>query len=227
MLNKSTGNMYKWVTHTWSPIKGCKYDCSYCYTRYLNNLPWPWLSEKALRDNLGEGRTIFVCSQADMFGDWVQEEWVRAILEKCKEYDNTYLFQTKNPSRFYHFLGEYPPKRILGTTIESNREDALAKISKAPSPLIRATAMSMLPAKKEVTIEPIIDFDLGEMIILIGLAKPDFVAIGADSRGHGLPEPSEQKIRDLMNVLVCKGIDVKPKSNLRRIAPGLFSERDR
>ena len=30
-LKKSVGNMYDFVTHTWSPVRGkCKHDCSYC-----------------------------------------------------------------------------------------------------------------------------------------------------------------------------------------------------
>lgn len=29
-LNKSTGNMYKFITHTWNTIKGeCPHGCSY------------------------------------------------------------------------------------------------------------------------------------------------------------------------------------------------------
>ena len=31
MLNKSKGNMYPWVTHTWNPIRGrCPHNCQYC-----------------------------------------------------------------------------------------------------------------------------------------------------------------------------------------------------
>jgi DNA repair photolyase len=31
-LNKSTGNLYEFVTHSWNPIQGkCPHDCSYCY----------------------------------------------------------------------------------------------------------------------------------------------------------------------------------------------------
>ncbi len=33
-LNKSNGNMYEWITHTWNTIKGeCYHDCSYCYMK--------------------------------------------------------------------------------------------------------------------------------------------------------------------------------------------------
>lgn len=32
MLNKATGNIHKFVTHTWNPNKGvCHHGCKYCY----------------------------------------------------------------------------------------------------------------------------------------------------------------------------------------------------
>jgi molybdenum cofactor biosynthesis enzyme MoaA len=31
-LNKSTGNMHEFITHTWNTIKGeCPHGCSYCH----------------------------------------------------------------------------------------------------------------------------------------------------------------------------------------------------
>ena len=40
-LNKTNGNMYPWVTHTWNPLAGeCKHNCNYCYMKrsFLGNL---------------------------------------------------------------------------------------------------------------------------------------------------------------------------------------------
>lgn len=46
-------------------------------------------------------RTIFVCSMADLFGDWVPDEWIIQVLEACRAAPwHKYLFLTKNPSRY-------------------------------------------------------------------------------------------------------------------------------
>ena len=48
-----------------------------------------------------EGRTIFVCSMADLFGDWVPDEWIEKVFEACKKApQHRYLFLTKNPQRY-------------------------------------------------------------------------------------------------------------------------------
>lgn len=46
-------------------------------------------------------RTIFVCSMADLFGDWVPDEWIEQVLDACaKAPQHRYLFLTKNPNRY-------------------------------------------------------------------------------------------------------------------------------
>lgn len=43
---------------------------------------------------------IFVCSMADLFGDWVPDEWIQEVFETCKKApQHKYLFLTKNPKR--------------------------------------------------------------------------------------------------------------------------------
>ena len=45
-------------------------------------------------------RTIFVCSMADLFGDWVPDEWIEQVFEACEAApQHRYLFLTKNPAR--------------------------------------------------------------------------------------------------------------------------------
>lgn len=49
----------------------------------------------------GFGKNIFVCSMADLFGDWIPDEWIQEVFDACKESDNhRYLFLTKNPKRY-------------------------------------------------------------------------------------------------------------------------------
>lgn len=46
-------------------------------------------------------RTIFVCSMADLFGEWVPDAWIQMVLEACRAApQHRYLFLTKNPDRY-------------------------------------------------------------------------------------------------------------------------------
>lgn len=48
-------------------------------------------------------RTIFVCSMADMFGEWVPDAWIQEVFEACKAApQHRYLFLSKNPGRYCH-----------------------------------------------------------------------------------------------------------------------------
>lgn len=47
------------------------------------------------------GRNIFVCSMADLFGDWIPDEWIQAVFKACEAApQHNYLFLTKNPQRY-------------------------------------------------------------------------------------------------------------------------------
>lgn len=46
-------------------------------------------------------RNIFVCSMADLFGEWVPDGWIQEVFNACKAApQHRYLFLTKNPSRY-------------------------------------------------------------------------------------------------------------------------------
>lgn len=46
-------------------------------------------------------RNIFVCSMADLFGDWVPDVWIKEVFAACeKAPQHRYLFLTKNPARY-------------------------------------------------------------------------------------------------------------------------------
>jgi DNA repair photolyase len=217
-MNQQRGNMYPWVTHTWNPIRGCRHNCPYCYVRRLRGYDMTArLSEKALGENLGQGNTIFVGSTGDMFGAWVPKEWIFRVLAKGLDFsENTYLFQTKNPARFDVFLRPvdfFPPRRILGTTIETNRY----LLPGAPSPQARFLALrELFGVRRMVSIEPVMDFDLGPFIQWLREIAPEFVSIGADSGGHGLLEPSKEKLEALITML-REFTEVRLKPNLQRL----------
>lgn len=216
MINKQKGQMYGWVNATWNPIRGdCKiHDCTYCYMKRFPQKT-VHLDEKCLKNDLGSGNTIFVGSSTDMFAENIPYEWIKKVLDHCKEFDNTYLFQSKNPVRFLEFV--FPPKVILGTTMETNDVNNYAKYSKAPLPSWRASAMDKLPKEidRMVSIEPIMKF--GHLFSSwIKDINPKFVSIGADSKGNNLPEPSKEELLKLISELE-KFTEVRLKPNLKRL----------
>ena len=210
--------MYEFVTHTKNYIKGkCLHDCSYCYVKKFKLNPIR-LDEKEFEEDLGENNFIFVGSSCDMFADDVPEEWILKTLAHCKKHDkNKYLFQSKNPKRIYQLREQLPDFCVIGTTIETNRfmPDIMGK-----SPQLEERSISMDLLSKEfettVTIEPIMDFDVEELVSLIKECNPAWVNIGADSKGHNLPEPSKDKILKLVEEIE-KFTKIEKKRNLKRI----------
>lgn len=171
-----------------------------------------------LETDLGKDNFIFVGSSCDMFAEDINFSWVIETLRYCSQFDNKYLFQTKNPRAFVDWnLKEYLPQRIvLGTTIETNRY--YEQMGSAPSTLDRSDAMRKLSEKYEtmVTVEPIMDFDLGEMLRLVGGCNPKWINVGGDSKGHKLPEPSPEKVKELIAEL-SKITEIRQKRNLKRL----------
>lgn len=215
-LNKTRGNMYPWVDFTWNPIRGkCPHLCSYCYMKKfpVGELR---LEKKELNLDLGLDRNIFVGSSTDMFAEGVNQDWILAVLNHCQRYPyNRYLFQSKNPDGMNKVLGYFPKRTILGTTIETNREYC-GGYSSAPFKIYRVQALEGILLRKMVSIEPIMDFDIDELIEMIQRIKPKFISIGADSQGNNLPEPEPKKVKEL--IMRCELFtEVKIKSNLKRI----------
>lgn len=82
-------------------------------TRNDRNLAYPFGFEPTFHkyrlkdlDKWKNGVNIFVCSMADLFGEWVPTEWIQEVFEQCRNFpQHNYLFLTKNPTR-YEILDE-------------------------------------------------------------------------------------------------------------------------
>ncbi|OPY03496.1 MAG: hypothetical protein A4E60_00161 [Syntrophorhabdus sp. PtaB.Bin047] len=223
-LKKSQGNMYPWVTHTHSHLGGeCPHKCSYCYVdnprfgrhpRYTGPLR---LIENEFKIKYGSGKVIFEENCNDLFAKLMPQEFINRVVHHCLKWpDNEYVWQTKNPARYLTMDALMPGNSIFGCTIETNR-DIPPEISLAPHPTERFEAMKALQAHKFITVEPIMDFDVLKFAAWINDVKPDFVNIGADSKGHGLPEPPIEKVMELIRWLTDLGIEVREKHNLERL----------
>ena len=226
-LKKSTGNMYPWVSHTHAHLAGeCENRCSYCYVSgpehkrpKLYSGPYR-LVAREFEVSYGRDKTIFVEHCNDLFAQTVPPEFIRRVLAHCCCWpDNTFVFQTKNPVRLQEFGTFFPPAALFGITLETNRDTS--EIGNAPTPSLRADAFARFTreggARKFITLEPILDFDVGVLLNMILRIEPEFVNIGADSKGHNLPEPSGDKVVELIRALREVGIHIKQKRNLVRI----------
>jgi protein gp37 len=134
----------EWCDYSWNPVTGCKHNCLYCYAkkiaeRFRGSKAWPqgfdpMFHPERLKEprKLGtqhynafpRGSTIFVCSMADLFGDWVPDEWINAVMEAAKATPrHTYIFLTKNPERYLMIPGDHiQPNFWFGTTITDARD---------------------------------------------------------------------------------------------------------
>jgi len=204
--------MYEFITHTWNPIKGkCLHDCTYCYMKQISpNADAPKLAEYEFNTNIGRSNFIFIGSATDMFADNIPSEWITRVLDFCKqEYGttkkNAYLLQTKNPKRFLEFLNHPVAKQcIFGTTIETNRFYPEI-MHNAPRIEERVDAMEKVAKQgfaTMVTAEPLMQFDLDDMLQYIQWCQPKLVNIGKNTCWDiKLPEPTNEEVKQLISGL--------------------------
>lgn len=110
-FNKQESGAIEWAQWSWNPSTGCQHDCPYCYARDIAtsgrvakafpNRFEPTLKPRSLltprnmqvpREALPDlvsgthgdtrYRNVFTGSMADIFGRWVPEEWIEAVLSE-------------------------------------------------------------------------------------------------------------------------------------------------
>jgi DNA repair photolyase len=176
--------------------------------------------EKELKTDLGEGNFIFIGSSNDLFASMHPKEWVAKTIEKCSQYNNSYLFQTKNPKAAVPLGWVYKnlSNVTVCTTLESDISYPKEIMGCAPSTEERSWMMKLISSRipAYVTIEPVMRFNLDHFVEMIKRCSPRQVNIGADSGNHHLPEPSRGEIEILIEQL-SKFTIVKQKTNLKRL----------
>ena len=197
----------EWTDFTWNPVTGCKHGCPYCYARAVSKRFGrsfePRLHSKRLRqpERRREPVKIFVCSMADLFGDWVPQVWIRAVLEivhRCPRH--TFQFLTKNPARLQEF-NPWPANCWVGVTTDTEErfEEALEALPRVEAPV------------RYISAEPLL-FEPYRMSKIV-----DLVIIGAQT-GPGARPVSENAVERLTIMSQRLGIPVFHKSNLGELA---------
>jgi hypothetical protein len=149
---------------------------------------------------------IFACSSGDIA--FCSTEYLERIITRIRsEPDKTFLIQSKDPCTFNRVT--FPRNVILGTTVETNRDELAEAISKAPKPTQRyKDFLDVRHDLKMVTIEPVMDFDMDVMAYWIENINPCMVWLGYDSGKNHLPEPKLEKVKTLHWELATRGFTV-------------------
>jgi len=103
-----------------NPAKISPYPFGFSPTFHRYRLEEPQLNKKP--------QNIFVCSMADLFGDWVPDEWIEEVFKACeKAQQHRYIFLTKNPKRYVQLSkkGLLPigANYWYGTSVETAKDE--------------------------------------------------------------------------------------------------------
>ena len=218
--------MFNIVTETWNPVTGCLHNCKYCWARRLaetklsnskryRNGFIPRINREEFRKKF-KGGVIFVSDMGDLFGYWVPRSWIMKVINYVREFPETlFLFLTKNPGRFREFIKDFPSNVILGSTIETDRDDLYVKhnISRAPVPGERFEAMRNIDWWfKWISIEPILKFNLDRLVKWMVEINPKLIYVGYDNYNNRLPEPKLNETLKLIGELEANGFKVIRKT---------------
>ena len=148
-----------------------------------------------------KGRNIFVCSMADLFGEWVPDDWIEEVFNACdRAPQHNYLFLTKNPWRYEELAQKNKlPKRAnmwYGYSITGGGEDEKAWYRNGYNIFN--------------SIEPILDE--------VELFFDKWVIIGAETgRRKDKVVPKRKWIEDIVNECRKSNVPVFMKSSLAEI----------
>lgn len=123
------------------------------FHRYRMDMPKKW----------SEPRTIFVCSMADLFGDWVPDEWILEVIKACKAApQHRYLFLTKNPKRYSDMMCRAVPENVwLGASYTGEGEFVRTSV-------VKNRFLSIEPLLKEIPVKTTHTIALWNDWVIIG-----------------------------------------------------------
>ncbi|MBP6978225.1 MAG: DUF5131 family protein [Bacteroidales bacterium] len=216
-FNEQRTNNIEWSKWSWNPITGCKHSCPYCYARDIANRFYEYKFEPHFypdrlqaprntkvprrKENEPGYRNVFVCSMADMMGDWVPVEWIETIIDVMQQSPEwEYLMLTKNPKRYLEFT--WSKNCWLGATADTQKraDEAVRVFRQIDHPI------------KFLSCEP-----LEEKITLPDNPSINWLIIGGRSENSQMPagQPEWIWVESLINQARQYNIQVYGKPNLK------------
>jgi protein gp37 len=222
-FNKQDTDRIEWARWSWNPVTGCKHNCPYCYARdiaerFTGTAAYPVGFDPVFHPkrlaaphhvtvpadaatDVGY-RNVFVCSMADLFGRWVPEPWIRAVLQAVADAPQwNFLFLTKFPVRLSGF--EFPDNAWVGTSV-----DCQARVRNAEA------AFAAVKAKvRWLSCEPLL-----EPLTFDDLSMFEWMVIGGASKTATTPDwrPPRAWVDRLSQAAWAAGCHVYEKDNLLR-----------
>lgn len=192
-------------------VKPYPYYFSPTFHRYRLGEPQSWKKP----------RNIFVCSMADLFGDWVPDEWIDDVIKSTQRaLRHRYLFLTKNPERYGDWLERFEEGHIpdldeiencwFGASASNNAEFERANRS-------MAQWISIEPIRERIKTDEdqfmqFNPYTLGER------KRWAWVVIGAETgNSKNNVAPKREWIDDIVNSCEDYGTPVFMKESLREL----------
>jgi protein gp37 len=208
----------EWTDASWNPVTGCLHGCRYCYarkiaTRFAGKAAFPdgfkpTLHPERLSQPIKERKPkkIFVCSMADLFGEWVPVNWIDEVIDvvrRCPQH--TFQFLTKNPARLDAV--DWPVNCWVGVTAETqdlaeSRVDALLRCN------ARVKFLSAEPIQERIESEL--------------LSRLDWLIVGWVSGAKESKRPDYEKIESILYAARKYDKPVFEKPNTLRPGPKEF-----
>lgn len=194
------------------------FDFSPTFHRYKLDEPQRWKKP----------RNIFVCSMADLFGDWVPDEWIDAVISSTQSaLQHRYLFLTKNPKRYDDWLERFEEGRAkgieevancwFGASASTNKELDRANES-------RALWLSIEPIRERIATD---ENQFMEVDPYIGYEQKrwEWVVIGAETGNskHKIV-PKREWVEEIVKVCKEYGTPVFMKESLRELMGADFRQ---
>lgn len=183
--------------------------------RYKLDIPRKWKKP----------RTIFVCSMADLFGEWVPDFWIEEVFEACKAApQHRYIFLTKHPARLIEYAQRHPgeincngDKWLFGTTVNVTADMSGRGLDLANfAPYFKS-------GDRFLSIEPIQEAFTGTA--LHNLSCFDWIIVGAETGNRkGRVKPPKAWIDAIAEVCTANGVPIFMKESLRELMGADFRQ---
>jgi protein gp37 len=184
-------------------VKPYPYYFSPTFHRYRLGEPQSWKKP----------RNIFVCSMADLFGDWVPDEWIEQVFEACEAApQHKYLFLTKNGKRYLELARK-------GIMPDADNFWYGCSVTRPDAPFFFSDKY-----KTFASIEPILEpFDWVPGLKRIEL--PDWIIVGAETGNRkNKVRPEKDWLGGIVNGCAEHNIPLFMKESLRNLMGGDFRQ---